>query len=213
MARPLIALDADGVLLDFHLGYANAWARAFGSPPRERDPQAYWPMDRWHVERLDEEGRAHFRRHFDDTFWRTVPAIEGAVAACHQLHDAGFELVCVSALEAEFEAARLHNLRELGFPIGRVVATGNAAGARSPKADAIAALAPAVFVDDYLPYFRGLPAPVHRALVLRGTTGTPNVGVEMADIDSTHADLPAFAAAWLGRGTRAGASGMAGGVT
>lgn len=46
MARPLIALDADGVLLDFHLGYAGAWRRAFGALPVERDPLAYWPIDR-----------------------------------------------------------------------------------------------------------------------------------------------------------------------
>ena len=37
MSRPLLALDADGVLLDFHRGYASAWERAFGSAPRERD--------------------------------------------------------------------------------------------------------------------------------------------------------------------------------
>ena len=30
MRRPVIALDADGVLLDFHLAYAEAWERAFG---------------------------------------------------------------------------------------------------------------------------------------------------------------------------------------
>jgi hypothetical protein len=72
MARPLIALDADGVLLDFHLGYAGAWARAFGSRPAERDPLAYWPIDRWEVERLDEERRLHFRRHFDEQFWSSV---------------------------------------------------------------------------------------------------------------------------------------------
>jgi beta-phosphoglucomutase-like phosphatase (HAD superfamily) len=127
MARPLIALDADGVLLDFHRGYAGAWQRAFGAHPAERDPRAYWPMDRWHVERLDEAGRAHFRRHFDDEFWSSVPAIDGAIEACQRLHDAGYDLVCVSALEVEHEAARLRNLRSHGFPIERVVATGNAA--------------------------------------------------------------------------------------
>ena len=104
--RPTIALDADGVLLDFHLGYATAWKRAFGAIPLERDPDAYWPMDRWQVERLDSERRAHFRRHFDAEFWTTVPAVTGAVDACLRLHEAGFELVCVSALDLEFEAAR-----------------------------------------------------------------------------------------------------------
>ena len=199
MARPLIALDADGVLLDFHLGYAGAWQRAFGWHPPERDPLAYWPIDRWQVERLDEERRAHFRRHFDEQFWSSVPAIEGAVEACHRLHDAGFDLVCVSALEAAHEAARLRNLRDHGFPIERVIATGNAAGERSPKADAIAAIQPLAFVDDYLPYFRGVPDSVHRALIMRGSSGTPNTGAELSLADSLHDDLLAFAADWLKR--------------
>ena len=193
MARPSIALDADGVLLDFHLGYAGAWERAFGAHPAERDPLAYWPMDRWQVERLDDERRAHFRRHFDEEFWSTVPAIDGAVEACQRLHDAGYDLVCVSALEAEHEAARLRNLRDHGFPIERVIATGNAAGERSPKADAIdGARRRVAFVDDYLPYMRGMPGHVHTALVLRAPNGSPNVGAELALAKSVHDDLAGF---------------------
>jgi phosphoglycolate phosphatase-like HAD superfamily hydrolase len=199
MARPLIALDADGVLLDFHLGYAGAWQRAFGAMPAERDPLAYWPLDRWSVERLDEAGRAHFRSHFDDAFWSSVPVIDGAVAACHRLHDAGFDLVCVSALEAEFESARLRNLRASGFPIERVIATGNAVGVISPKADAIAALNPEAFVDDYLPYFRGIPGRVHAALVLRAPNGSPNEGDELSLASSVHDDLSGFVDYWLSR--------------
>ena len=199
MPRPLIALDADGVLLDFHLGYAGAWQRAFGALPAERDPLAYWPLDRWVVDRLDETGRAHFRSHFDDEFWSSVPVIEGAVKACQRLHDAGFDLVCVSALDAEFEAARLRNLRASGFPIERVIATGNAAGIVSPKADAIAALRPEAFVDDYLPYFRGIPGSVHAALVLRAPNGSPNVGGDLALATSVHDDLGDFVDYWLSR--------------
>lgn len=199
MAKPLIALDADGVLLDFHAGYAGAWQRAFGAKPAERDPKAYWPMDRWQVERLDETKRAHFRRHFDETFWTSVPAIDGALEACVRLHDAGFELVCVSALDGEFESARLRNLRDLGFPIERVIATGNAPDERSPKADAIAELAPEAFVDDYLPYLRGMPAHVHTALVLRALNGSPNSGAEMTLAKSVHEDLGGFVEHWLER--------------
>ena len=199
MARPLIALDADGVLLDFHLGYASAWQRAFGVAPTERDPQAYWPMDRWEVERLDAARRMQFRAAFDEHFWTTVPAIAGAVGACHRLHDAGFDLICVSALDLEFESARLRNLRDLGFPIERVIATGNAAGERSPKADTIAALQPIAFVDDYAAYMRGVPAHVHTALVLRAPNGSPNVGPDLALARSVHDDLAGFADHWLAR--------------
>ena len=199
MARPLIALDADGVLLDFQLGYASAWQRAFGHAPAERDPLAYWPMDRWQVERLDVPRRALFRAAFDEHFWATMPAISGAIDACHRLRQAGFDLVCVSALDSEFEAARLRNLRDLGFPIERVIATGNAEGARSPKADAIEALQPIAFVDDYLPYMRGVPDHVHTALVLRAPNGSPNTGADMKLAKSLHDDLAGFADHWLAR--------------
>jgi hypothetical protein len=200
MPRPLIALDADGVLLDFHAAYAGAWQRAFGQFPRERDPLAYWPIDRWDVERLDAEGRARFRQYFDEQLWSSMPALPGALQACVALHDAGHELICVSALDEHFGAARLRNLRALGFPIHRVIATGNAEGTRSPKADAIDALRPTAFVDDYLPYLRGLPGDVHTALVLRAPNGSPNSGDEMHLAKSVHQDLAAFAAHWLGGG-------------
>lgn len=197
--RPVIALDADGVLLDFHVAYASAWQRVFGTMPAERDPLAYWPIDRWHVETLLPPRLDTFHAAFDEDFWGTVPLITGAVEACERLQQAGFDLVCVSALPPRYEAARLRNLRAHGFPIERVVATGDHRGPRSPKADAIAELRPQAFVDDYLPYLRGMPAEVHTALVLRAPNGSPNVGGELALAKSVHPDLADFAAHWLSR--------------
>ena len=98
----LIALDADGVLLDYNLAYASAWERAFGVRPQLRDPQAYWAIDRWGVERLAGERLDQLRACFDEQFWSTIPAIAGAVVACQRLSQAGFELVCVSAVQPQF---------------------------------------------------------------------------------------------------------------
>jgi phosphoglycolate phosphatase-like HAD superfamily hydrolase len=201
MSRPILAIDADGVLVDLHLGYASAWERAFGVYPAERDPQAYWPMDRWQVEALDAEQRLVLRAQFDEPFWASLSAIPGAVEACQRLDAAGYELVCVTALEARFQAARLHNLRSLGFPIKRVLATGHVEGERSPKADAIEKLRPLAFVDDYIAYMRGIPAYVHTALVLRAPNGSPNVGEELRLARSIHQDLADFAEHWLGPGS------------
>lgn len=198
MSRPILAIDADGVLVDLHMGYATAWQRAFGAFPAERDPDAYWPADRWQVEPLDAEQRLLFRAQFDEAFWESLPAITGAVDACRRLDDAGYELVCVTALEARFQAARLRNLRALGFPIRRVLATGHTEGERSPKADAIEKLKPVAFVDDYIVYMRGVPAYVHTALILRAVNGSPNVGDDMALARSVHQDLAAFADHWVG---------------
>lgn len=199
MTRPVIALDADGVLLDYNRAYAQVWERTFGVAPQERDPNAYWALDRWAVERLSGEAFERFRARFDETFWSTLPAMSGAVEAAHPLHDAGYTLVCVTAMPACFAEARQRNLRDLGFPIERVIATGNRAVSGSPKAGVLADLKPVAFVDDYLPYFEGVAADIHTALVMREPNGSPNVGPGLGAVRSTHASLSDFSDWWLSR--------------
>ena len=194
-----IALDADGVLLDYHAAYGAAWERAFGIAPAIRDSRAYWPIDRWAVEHLTGTRLAQFQGQFDESFWATIPAIDGAVDACLALVSAGFELICVTALDTTFAAARLHNLRTEGFPIKRVIATESKAHSISPKAAAIAEMRPVAFVDDYLPYHRGIAAIAHCALITREPHGSPNCGPELKIVNSTHKDLRGFAKFWLGR--------------
>jgi len=130
-------------------------------------------------------------------FTMQVPAIDGALDACHAMVDASFGLVCVSAIEPAFERARLRNLHELGFPIECVVATSAVADAGSPKARAVKDLAAVAFVDDYLPYLCGIHDAVHTALVLRQPTGSPNRGPDLARVKSQHENLSAFATWWL----------------
>ena len=195
--RPIIALDADGVLLNYHQAYQLAWQRAFDVLPALRDPMAYWPIDRWDVRRLNGNELDQFRRCFDYQYWANIPAIEGALHACQRLHEAGYDLVCVSAIKPEFLAARQQNLRDLGFPIEWVIATASEDSKRSPKALALRELAPIAFVDDYLPYLRGIPGDLHAALILREPNGSPNVGEETALAHSTHSNLADFADWWL----------------
>lgn len=195
--KPVIALDGDGVLVDYHQAYRSAWAKAFGTVPAVRDPNAYWPLDRFEVRRLKGDELEQFRRCFDYEYWSTIPALPGAVDACHALADAGYELVCVTAIQSHFQSARLQNLRDHGFPIERVVATSHTDSEISPKAAALRELQPVAFVDDYLPYLRGIPREVHAALVLREPNGSPNVGEELSHAHSKHADLASFANWWL----------------
>lgn len=194
--QPIMALDCDGVLLDYNLAYAGAWERAFGVYPREMDPQAYWPMDRWEVERLSGERLEQLRAAFDEHFWAAIPAIEGAVEACHLLKEQGYRLVCVTALSPGFAAARQSNLLSQGFPIDTVIATDNVGKGSSPKAYALHALMPVAFVDDYLPYMVGVQEDIHRALIQRAVNGTPNTGEHLHGVSSTHISLLEFARWW-----------------
>ena len=193
----LIALDADGVLLDYHKAYQKVWGKAFGTMPVVKDPLAYWPKDRYDVRQLSGSELSDFRRHFDEEFWSTIPPIEHAVNACKQLAEAGFNLICVSALDHQYQAARLRNLKAHDFPIEQVIATPQNDAAISPKVAAIKTLGATAFVDDYLPYFRGIPSTIHRALILREPNGSPNRGAELTIVDTTHENLQALAKQWI----------------
>ncbi len=199
MRKPIIALDADGVLLDYNLAYPYAWERAFGVYPKEKDPNAYWALDRWDIEWLDGERLVQLQAAFDTGFWENLPAMPGALEACHALHGAGHTLVCVSALPNEFESARLSNLRKLGFPIERVIATGKGDEIRSPKADALHQLKPVAFVDDFLPYMLGVHPDIHLALIQRNEKGSPNTREHLNKVASTHESLLDFARWWIDR--------------
>jgi phosphoglycolate phosphatase-like HAD superfamily hydrolase len=193
-----IVLDADGVLVDYHLAYKLAWEKAFGVKLQEVNPGAYLPMHRWGVKLLrTPEERGIFKRAMGSKFWANLPALPGAVEACHMLVNNGFELICVTALNEKFHSERSRNLLDLGFPIHRLYCTGSdTVGGMSPKAEIVNVLGPVAFVDDHGPYLRGVSDEVHRALILGGPDGSPNVGADLALAHSTHVDLLAFTKGW-----------------
>lgn len=153
-------------------------------------------MDRWGVPRLAGEKLEQFRNAFNDDFWSTIPAIDGAQEACHSLVSAGFELICVTALAEHNLSARKRNLNSLGFPIVDVIATDSTTVHQSPKADVLNALQPVAFVDDFAPYLVGVSKGIHKALVLREPEGSPNEGDALKLADSTHMNLVEFAERW-----------------
>lgn len=166
-------------------------------------------MDRWQVPRLEGAALKRFNQAFNEAFWSSIPALPGALEACQMLSRAGYELVCVTALPDEFGSARRENLRSLSFPVEMIHTVLHANSEISPKAKIIQKLQPVAFVDDYLPYFAGVLPETHRALILRGVNGTPNVGENLRFVDSQHTDLLAFSTWWLkglgdGDFTRAG---------
>jgi hypothetical protein len=198
----LIALDGDGVLLDYAAAYGMAWERAFDTKLTVVDPCAYWSRARWGIPKLESDELAYFQTFFDEEFWATVPVLAGAVEACQDLVHAGYSLVCVSALPTEFEHARRDNLRSHGIAVNRVYATPAQGLERNPKATLIHMLHPIVFVDDYLPYMRELPETVHKALITREPKGSPNDAPEGATwVNSRHTTLADFTRWWLEAGT------------
>ncbi len=194
----LIALDADGVLVNYHAGYAKAWERAFGETLSVSDPDAYTAIRRYGLPRLGKEDRHRLREAMGTYFWSSLPPLDGALAACNALSEAGFRLVCVSAVKDQFREAREQNLRDIGFPLEAVYAAPKkGTDTRSPKAAALETLKPIAFVDDYAPYLQGVSDDIHKALILREPNGSPNIGNNLKLANSTHTNLLAFSKWWL----------------
>ena len=107
-------------------------------------------------------------------------------------------MVCVTALAKKYQAARLRNLVQQGFPIETVLTVEHMESAVSPKASVINSLKPVAFVDDYLPYMVGIRGNIHKALITRETEGSPNTGELLNDVSSQHTGLQDFVKYWLG---------------
>lgn len=194
--RPLIALDADGVLLNYNMAFPRVHEKAFGKPlPKVRS--AYHARNVYDLYLpKGTPGHDQFFAHFQDEDWEAMPALEGAVEACHELHDAGYRLVCVSSMPPEFADARRRNFRALGFPIEQLIAVGRH-GEGNPKLEVIHELAPVAFVDDLASNFQGVHCGVHKALIEYGHFDSPNQELDPALADSQHGSLWHFAQWWL----------------
>ncbi len=171
--------------------------------PALKDQAAYWPWDRWSVTRLSLERQMQFESAMDLDFWSSLPALPGAQEACSKLVEAGYQLVCVTGLNPDYVFCRMENFKLHGIPITQIIACVKAR-VENPKAPAIASLMPVAFVDDFAPYFKGIPLEVHAALVTREPNGSPNVGDNLSPVHSQHLDLAAFADWWIERSHRGG---------
>ncbi|UJR16548.1 hypothetical protein I4U23_003448 [Adineta vaga] len=163
--KPIIALDCDGVLLNYHSQYSHIYEKTFGTKPTVVSPKAFHARHTYGINFNNEE-----KKQFDDVWtehgWRTMPTHDGAVQACQLLHDAGYELICVTAMPARFIEHRLENFRSHGFPIDNIISSGYNAqdDSHNPKREIIEDLHPVAFVDDFRRNFRNI-AGVHTKLV------------------------------------------------
>ncbi|UJR08062.1 hypothetical protein I4U23_012339 [Adineta vaga] len=163
--KPIIALDCDGVLLDFDATYAQIYEKTFGKQLTIVAPKSCWAETKYGIALTDEE-QYQFDQVWNEHGWRTMPVKEGALEACQLLHQAGYELVCVTAMSARYSEHRLENFRSHGFPIDKIICTGYDSNniCKNPKKKMIEDLHPVVFVDDLRRNFKDIQG-VHTKFV------------------------------------------------
>lgn len=195
-SKPIIALDCDGVILDYNLAYARLWHHVFGQAPTLIRKGAYHATNEYQMNFESDLHKSQFFDAFDSKGWLDMPALEGAVEACQMLHDAGNELVVVSSMPEHRDLHRLINLQKLGIPVTKVIATGRKPGEVNPKLRFLKQLKPVAFADDLVSNFIGVEQ-VHCALIDWNVPDNPNVDADHSLVSSKHGSLLDFASYWV----------------
>lgn len=195
MENNLIAIDGDGVIFNWNDAYARLWERCFGVPLSVHDEKAYFAMHRFNVPVLQGKDKAKFRAARDEQFWTTMDILPGAIQACHTLIEKGFELVMVTAADHKTREFRQRNLHDKGVPINKVYTVSDEPCIGSPKAKVLSELKPLAFVDDFLPYFKGVDKSIYKVLIDRNKEcpHSPNKGDDLVNINSFKNTLLDFA--------------------
>jgi hypothetical protein len=199
MNHKRIAIDADGVLVDYNSVYPIVWKKAFGTDLQVIQPHCYHAKDQFGVDLSDPALKTRFYDAFDADVWSSMPALPGAVEATHLLSQAGYELVCVTSMPSEFTEARQKNLIALGMPISRVFATGRDRSKDyiNPKKEVIDSLQPLYFLDDLLENFKHLSPGVHHGFIDYGKHNSPNEVLRSLQLHHTRHDSLLDFANWL----------------
>ncbi|CAF0802284.1 unnamed protein product [Adineta steineri] len=115
---------------------------------------------------FNDEEKEKFKQVWNEYGWRRMPMHDGALEACLLLHEAGYELICVTAMSSNFIEHRLENFRLHGFPIDKIISSGYDKDNfnNNPKRKIIEDLNPVVFVDDLRRNFNNIQH-VHTKLI------------------------------------------------
>ncbi len=157
-----IALDVDGVLVNYKLAYATKWQRAFGSLPKIKNKDAYLLWEYWDIPFLENKDLLYLEQFSDEEFWSNMPIIQSALDTCNLLKANGHDLYAVTACSPRHADFRRRNLSS--FPLTDVICVGKGHTV-SPKTEIINQTKPDFFVDDFIDYFHGIDNTVTKVLI------------------------------------------------
>lgn len=159
-----IALDVDGVLLDFMPAFDKAAKELLGKDlPLNKDE---YQLDHYHlgkrINATDEEVKNILQHMIDTRVYASLEPLPGAKEALIAIKEAGFDICVVTALPEMAKIMRLENLKEkLDFEPSAI----HCVGMGMSKSDKLKEVKPDVFIDDRIDYLSSAPFIYHLAWV------------------------------------------------
>lgn len=185
----IIALDCDGVLLNYNEAYGRALEQFLGIKPNIVSPESYFCHNYFDV-KLKPEQKTEFFKFFNDKGWATMTDLPQSIEATKKLRQDGYKIIVVTSMPKMAQEMRHQNLLNLGFAIDATIATGKKQNNINPKKSYIEVLSPEYFVDDLVENFHNIDSPTHFVLVDNEAPDSPNLNFEHnVKLHSTHNNL------------------------
>lgn len=107
-----IAIDADGVILDFLKQWEVAAMKLFNRAIARQSPD-YELAARYGMS--SEEKSKLWQFFYEDGHWTSIPALPGAVEAVHALLEANYDVHVVTSITPDILESRKTNFRKIGL--------------------------------------------------------------------------------------------------
>lgn len=156
----LIALDCDGVLLDYIETYKHLYEKMFNTKVIPVNPRSYNVDKNLGIDWTGREKKQdEFYEFFAQNGWKMMNPLPGAIEATRHMVDLGYEIVVVTSMPEEKAIDRAMNLKDVGIPFADVIACGSHSTAKEGfnlKERHLKKLNPEFFVDDLLSNFHNV---------------------------------------------------------
>ena len=183
--KPIFLIDCDGVMLDYNEAFKIFYEKIYGVKLTLVNPKAYHATEMWGVGEMKKEEYSYFKTESNKLgMWENMPALPGALEFVQKLSK-DFRVWCLTSMPTEFEKQRHNNLKNLGFPIERVIATSRV-GRENPKKKYIEEIKAKYFMDDLLQNFEEVNAKETELIFLNWKSdNSPNLNYEHVKVDRT----------------------------
>jgi len=142
-AEPSVALDVDGVLLDF-LSHWHAIAMMTLKRAVQVMHDCYDLQERYGLSDRDYE-RVWAAFHDEPQSWRNLSPLPNAPHAVRHLREHGFRIIAITGIDRGLHESRTNNLVEASMPVDEVICTGEA---QACKQEYLTQIQPYAMADD-----------------------------------------------------------------
>ena len=183
--KPLFLIDCDGVMLDYNQAFKEYYEKIYNKKLYLTNPKSYHAVNVWGVGKMSSEEYIYFKKEMaKNGMWENMPALPDALEFVKEISKY-FTVWCLTSMPTEYENDRLKNLKKLGFPIERVIATSRIAD-ENPKKKFVDDLQPMYFLDDLRQNFKDISHRKTKFLFLQWNhEDSPNDKYKDVNVDYT----------------------------